>query len=163
MHRNRTAFTMMELLMAIALAVIIMALAIPVLGSIFEEDELQRTFKKFEEFVMKAQMKAVKEGRTYLIVWHDADAQHQGGLTLEPQVLTAEEVEMEPESFGFGDAEMVIERPYSLEKKPLAEWPFWKSGTCEPVRVSYQSKAGSWLAEFDPLTTRGTIVEMKDE
>ncbi len=150
----------MELLLAIALAVIIMALSIPILGSIFSDDALQESFNKFEAFVQKAQTKAVKERRTYLLIWHEPDAKHEGAITLEPEILTAEEAGTDAESFTFGDAELTLERPFTLEKKPLAEWPFWKSGTCEPVRVAYKSRAGTWLAEFDPLTTRGTIIDM---
>lgn len=157
MPRSRSAFTMMEMMLAVALAVVVMALAIPTIGSMFGEDPLQKSFKQIEEFVQKAQAKAVKERRTYLIVWHE------GAMTLEPQVLTAEDADVEPESFSFGDAEVTLERPFALEKKPLAEWPFWASGTCEPVRVAFKSDVGSWLAEFDPLTTRGTIVETKGE
>jgi hypothetical protein len=160
MPRFRTAFTIMELLLAIALAVIIMALAIPILGSMFGDDSLQDSFKKFEAFVMKAQTKAIKERRTILLVWHEADARHEAGLTIEPEILTAEDADVDPEGFGFGDAEVKLERPFALEKKPFAEWPFWKSGTCEPVRVEYSSEDGRWLAEFDPLTARGTILEM---
>lgn len=153
MLRSRTAFTMMEMMLAIALAVIVMALAIPTIGSMFAEDPLQKSFKQFEEFVRKAQSKAVKEHRTYLLVWE------KGAITLQPQVLTEEDAQAEPESFSLGNSELTLERPFSLEKKPAAEWPFWKSGTCEPVRVAYKGDGGSWLAEFDPLTTRGTIVE----
>lgn len=147
---------MMEMMLAVALAVIVMALAIPTIGSMFGEDPLQKTFNQIEAFAQKAQAKAVKERRTYLIVWHE------GMMTLEPQVLTADDENTEPESFSFGDAEVKLERPFALEKKPLAEWPFWKSGTCEPVRVAFKSSEGSWLAEFDPLTTRGSIVEMEN-
>lgn len=162
MIRFRTAFTLIEIMLAIALAVIIMSLAIPVLGSMLSENELEATYKRFDEFVQKARSKAVKERRTYLLIWHEADAKREGGITLEPEILTSEEAEAEPEGFAFGEAEVLLQRPFALEDKPATEWPFWKSGTCEPVRVAYKGKAGSWLAEFDPMTTRGTILEMKE-
>lgn len=154
---------MMELMLAIALAVIVMAIAIPTIGNIFAEDALQDTFKKFEAFVQKAQVKAVQERRTYLLIWHPANQKHEAGITLEPQILTNADVDVEPENFGFGDAEVTIDRPFALEKKPAAEWPFWRSGTCEPVRVSYKGDAGHWTAEFDPLTARGKILEMDNQ
>jgi prepilin-type N-terminal cleavage/methylation domain-containing protein len=165
MHRSRSAFTMMEMMLAIALAVIVMTIAIPTIGSIFEKDDLQATYEKFGEFVQKAQNKAVSGHRTMLIVWHERDPKRhmEAGLTLEPEILTSDEADAEPETFGFDGAEVRLERPYALEDKPLPVWPFWRSGTCEPVRVSFKGKAGHWIAEFDPLTTRGTIVEMSNE
>ena len=155
MHRLRVAFTFLELLLAIALAVLVMALSIPLLGSMFSGDDVEDSFHKFETFAQQAKAKAVKEHRTFLIVWHD-----EGGLTIEPEILSAEEAEGGAPSFSFGDAELTLERPAALEKKPLAEWPFWRSGACEPVRVIYKGKEGSWIAEFDALTARGTIIEM---
>lgn len=165
MRRSRSAFTMMEMMLAIALAVIVMTIAIPTIGTIFEKDELQATFDKFSEFVQKAQTKAVSEHRTILLVWHDHDAKRhmEAGLTIEPEILTAEEADTQPESFGFDGAEVQLQRLYALEDKPLSVWPFWHSGTCEPVRVAFKGKAGHWIAEFDPLTARGTLVEMNNE
>jgi hypothetical protein len=156
MHRSRVAFTILELLLAIALAVIIMALAIPTLGSIFGGRELEENYEKFDAFVRQAQTKAVKERRTIMIVWQEE------GLTIEPQVASADDAGADVPQFAFGDAKLLLNRPFALEKKPLAEWPFWRSGTCEPVRVSYEGKEGRWIAEFDPLTARGTIVEMQN-
>lgn len=165
MHRSRSAFTMMEMMLAIALAVIVMTIAIPTIGTIFEKDELQGTFDKFSEFVQKAQAKAITERRTILLVWHDRDPKRhmEAGLSMEPEILTAEEADAQPESFGFDGAEVRLDRPYALEDKPLSVWPFWRSGTCEPVRVMFTGKAGHWIAEFDPLTARGTIVEMSNQ
>jgi len=163
MIRTRTAFTLIEIMLAVALAVIILSLAIPVLGRMMGEKELERTYKKFDEFVQKARTKAVKERRTYLLIWHPRDERHEGGITLEPEILTSEEAEAEPEGFAFGDAEVLLQRTYALEEKPATEWPFWKSGTCEPVRVAYTSKAGNWVAEFDPMTTRPRLLEMNEK
>lgn len=151
----------MELLLAIALAVIILALAIPFLGNLMSDDSLDQSFQKFEQFVLKAQAKAVTERRTILMIWHEKkDANHEAGVTIQPQVLTAEDADIDPEGFGFGDSEVRLERPWALEEKPFAEWPFWKSGACEPVRVVYEGPPGRWVAEFDPLTARGKIIEM---
>lgn len=160
MIRTRTAFTLIEIMLAVAIAVIILSLAIPVFGRMMGENELERTYKMFDEFVQKARTKAVKERRTYLLIWHQRDERHDGGITLEPEILTSEEAESEPEGFSFGEAEVLLKRLHALEEKPATEWPFWKSGTCEPVQVAYTSKAGNWVAEYDPMTTRAKLLEM---
>ncbi|MEQ1862736.1 MAG: hypothetical protein ABMA13_22680 [Chthoniobacteraceae bacterium] len=157
MQRSRAAFTFMELLLAIALAVVVMTLSIPILGSIFGGRELEETFTKFEDFARQAQAKAMKEHRTFLVVWNE-----EGGLTIEPEIFSADDSEAELPNLPYGGAELKLERPFSLEDKPVAEWPFWRSGACEPVRVSYKGREGRWIAEFDALSARGTIIEMEN-
>jgi type II secretory pathway pseudopilin PulG len=156
MQRHRAAFTMLELLLAIALAVIILALAIPTLANVLGGQQLEGTFTKFEDFVRQAQTKAMKEKRTILIIWN------KEGLTLEPEIPSADDAGVDPPKFAFGEAKLLLDRPFALEKKPSAEWPFWRSGTCEPVRITYEGNAGRWVADFDPLTGRGSIVEMQE-
>jgi hypothetical protein len=138
-------------------------LSIPILESVFSGSGLEQNFHKFDEFVLKAQASAIKEGRTYLLVWHD-DVHHDGGggLTLEAESPSAEEADAQPPEFSFGNAKVTITRPFSLVDKPPAVWPFWRSGTCEAVRITYEGADGRWIADYDPLTARGTIVEMHD-
>jgi type II secretory pathway pseudopilin PulG len=155
-HRASNAFTMLELLLALALAVIVLGLAIPTLSNVFGGQPLEEQYGKFEAFVRQAQTRAVKEKRTILILWQ------KEGLTIEPEVLSAEDADVEPPQFAYGDANLILERPFALEKKPPTEWPFWRSGTCEPVRVTYEGEDGRWIAEFDGLTGRGTVVEMEN-
>src|SRR5437588_289644 len=44
-----------------------------------------------------------------------------------------------------------------LAEKYPAEWIFWPSGTCEPAIVRFQGPAGSWTANYSPLTARPEI------
>lgn len=155
MPRQRSAFTLMEVMLAIGLAVVILALAIPVLGNVIGGDPIKDSYQKFSDFVRKAQVKAVTEKRTIVLVWN------KEGITMEPEVPRADDADDGPQ-FAFGDAKVSLDRPFALEKKPYAEWPFWRSGTCEPVRVIYESEVGKWVAEFDPLTAQGTVIEMHD-
>jgi len=144
-------------MLAIGLAVIILALAIPVLGSVFGSDPVKESYQKFSDLVRQAQVKAVTEKRTILLVWN------KEGITMEPEIPRAEDEGAEGAQFAFGDAKVALDRPFALEKKPYAEWPFWRSGTCEPVRVIYENEGvGRWVAEFDPLTAQGTVIEMHD-
>jgi hypothetical protein len=47
--------------------------------------------------------------------------------------------------------------PVALAEKYPAEWIFWPSGTCEPAIVRFQGPAGSWTANYSPLTGRPEI------
>lgn len=157
MTRPRAAFTMLELLLAIALAVIILSLAIPTLGSAFANNALEDQYRKFEDFARKAQVKAMKEQRTIVLIWD------KKGISMQPDVPNSEDSEDSCPRFEFGDAKLVVERPFALEKKPNGEWPFWRSGACEAVRIAYEGNEGYWVAEFDPMTARGTLIDMREK
>ena len=60
--------------------------------------------------------------------------------------------------------EITLERPAALEKKPSGEWPIWRSGACEPVRITYKRDGlGFWVAEYDPLTARSRLITLEQE
>ena len=68
----------------------------------------------------------------------------------------------EPASYAFPDGgSITIDRPAALDDKAPVEWAFWRSGACEPVRVHYESHAGSWIADYEPLTGRGKVFAMQ--
>jgi hypothetical protein len=70
--------------------------------------------------------------------------------------------EAAPERYEFpAEAKITLERPAALVKKPVWEWPFWRSGSCEPVIVNYESPAGTWSIEYNGLTSRGRILAME--
>jgi type II secretory pathway pseudopilin PulG len=157
MKRLRAAFTLLELLLACALVAIVLALVIPSFGSLFTSSDAEVTFERFRDFVRSAQDRAMSERRDFILVWE------KEGILIEPRVPTADDAEAEVDMFAFGEgATMVLDRPVALEKKPPAAWPIWRSGVCEPVRITYSNKrGGAWTAEFDALTTRPRLIEMK--
>ena len=69
MKRRRAAFTLFEIMLAIAIAVLLLALAIPSLSGIFADEDLRKSFDDFNRFVQQAQAQAIKEKRTVLLVW----------------------------------------------------------------------------------------------
>jgi hypothetical protein len=155
MNRSRAAFTLLEIMMAITIAIIILAVAVPFLGDLFGQKSLEDSFTEFDAFTRKAHDRAIAESRAFVLIWH------KEGITLEPETPSADDLDAEIESFAFGDAKIQIERPVALVDKPVAEWPFWKSGSCEPVRIYYESDAGTWTAEYESLTARGRLLSMK--
>ena len=153
--RRARGFTLIEICLAVAIGLLVVTLMVPSVAGLFAEQKLNSSFEEFDRFVRGAQMRSVAERRDYLMVFEE-DA-----ILLEPiEEIDEEDVALGPEQFPLPeDGDIVLERPLALQKDPPMEWPFWKSGTCEAVIVSYRGPAGSWRARFDPLTARATILE----
>lgn len=153
MRRSSDAFTLLEIMLAIGIAVMILVIAIPNMSGLFAEDTLRKSFDDFDAIARKAQELAIKEKRTMLLVWM------KDGIVVAPQVPRAEDNLDEAPALAFSDnVSVTLERPAALLKEPPPEWPFWPSGACEPVRIRYSGEPGKWEAEYEPLTARGTLV-----
>lgn len=171
---RRHGFTLLEILIAIAIGLLLLLVAVPSVSGMFREQKLRETFQKFDEFVRAAQTRAVTERRTFVMIWDEA------GIELVPldptapdpatpaagsetaETTPAGEEAATPEYFAFTEGgSWALQRPAALVKKPIWEWPFWRSGLCEPAIVHYESEGGSWSAEYSGLTTRGRIIAME--
>lgn len=152
--RRRAAFTLFEVLLAIAIGLIMVAIFVPSIKGVFEEQALTKTFEEFDNFVRDAQRKSIAERRTYVLVFEE-DA-----IVLEPEEPTEDESAESMMRLPYAEgAEITLARPAALEKEAPMEWYFWRSGTCEPAVVSYQSELGHWLVKYDALTARSTLLE----
>jgi type II secretory pathway pseudopilin PulG len=150
---RRAGFTLIEICLALLIGMCLMALAVPSISGMLREQRLRRSFEAFDRFVRTAQLKSITEQRAYVMVWTD------DGIELVP-VERIETDAAEPERFAFAqDQVFTIERSAALTKKPVAEWIFWKSGTCEPAIISFSGPAGKWVVSYNPLTARGVFVE----
>jgi type II secretory pathway pseudopilin PulG len=157
MKHSRAAFTLIEIVLAIAIALIVFAVAIPAISGVFGDDPLEKSYRDFELFVRQAQSRALTEHRDFLLIWQ------KDGITMEPRVPTAEDGEAEISMYPAEKAHITLERPAALEKKPPGEWPIWRSGACEPVRITYESDLGFWIAEFDALTARSRLIRLEQK
>ena len=155
MKRSRAGFTLIEIILAITIAVVVLSLAVPALTDAMGGKGLDGTFNDFDNFVRKARQRAVTERRDFVLVWE------KDGISLQPMVPNAQDEEGEIEMYAYGDAAIAIERPYALSPKPPAEWPIWRSGTSEPVRIHYEGPLGKWTAEYDSLSGRGNLVNLE--
>ena len=162
MKRSRAGFTLLELMIAIAIAIIILSIAIPSLTGLSAERRLRESFDKLDRFTFKAQQKAVSEQRSWVLVWA------QDRVLLQPDEPTPEEMEAGAasvqEELVFGEGETyTIERPYALMPKESVpgDWSFWRSGTCEAVIIHYQGPDGWWSAKYHPLTGHGEITDQE--
>jgi type II secretory pathway pseudopilin PulG len=159
---DNRAFTLIELMLAIAIAIVIFAVAMPSMRGLSAERRLQETFERFDEFTRGAQLKAISQQRSWTLVWKS------GAINRQPDDPTPEERraggEGLGEDFAFGEDESyTIERPASLlpAKDTAPEWTFWRSGTCEPVVVGYSGPAGTWTARYNPLTGHGEMTDRR--
>ena len=157
----KRAFTLIELMLAVAFALAVMVLAVPAMRGLSGEKRLQEKFDKFDELTRKAQLRAVSQQQPWTLAWD------RRTISLQPDESTPEELlnggRDLRESFAFDDNETYsMKRTTSLllEKDTPAEWTFWRSGTCEPVIVAYTGPDGTWTAEYNPLTGRGKITDM---
>lgn len=140
--------------MAVAIGLLIMSLAVPSVRGVLQEQALKESFDKFDELARKAQARAVSEQRPYVLIWE------KEGIVLEPYAPTEEDMNKQPARLSFAGGETIeIERPAALEKKPTAEWVFWRSGICEPAIIHYDGPAHSWKVEYNPLSGRGTFID----
>ncbi len=153
---RRHGFTLLELCLAVMIGMLLMSIAVPSVTGMLREQRLRESFDAFDDFVRGAQSKAIKERRMVVMVWD------KEGISLDSPDLTEEEAKSKTERFSFAeDATWNLERPAALVKNPVWEWPFWRSGACEPVVVNFESPAGTWSAEYNGLTGHGKVVAME--
>ena len=157
---SRRGFTLIEMMLAIAIAIAVTMLAIPNMRGMAAEKRLHETFEKFDALARKAQLNAVRGQRSWTIAWQPERI----------ALVRDEPTPEERETGGDGDQEELPvskDESYTLErhasllapKDTPAAWVFWRSGTCEPVIVSYSGPDGTWSAQYDPLTGHGEITD----
>jgi type II secretory pathway pseudopilin PulG len=149
MQRNRQAFTLIEIAIAVFILLMLLLLAVPSLNGVMADRRLRRSLDAMNNLVRTAQERSVNDRRPYLIQW-DKDQ----------LVLRVEAVEKgeDPSPIAIlplqrGDA-FLLKLPAALTEDPPAEWIFWPSGTCEPAIVSYKGVDGTWTANYSSLTAR---------
>jgi prepilin-type N-terminal cleavage/methylation domain-containing protein len=160
-HSHR-AFTLIELMLAVAIALVIFGVAIPSMMGLSAEKRLRATFERFDELARSAQLRAISQQRSWTLVWQP------GVITLQPDEPSSEERlgggDGLVESLSYGENESyTIERPASLlpARDTPPEWTFWRSGTCEPVIVGYSGPDGDWTAQYNPLTGHGELIDQR--
>jgi type II secretory pathway pseudopilin PulG len=150
-QRHR-AFTFLEIVLAIFILMLLLSLAVPSLHGVVADKRLRTTLDNFNDLVRQAQERSVTEQRAYLIVWGDKK------VTLRPELLGKnDEQQATAECKLNGDDVLALSLPAALMKKPLGEWIFWPSGTCEPATVKFRGAAGTWTAYYAALTCRAQL------
>ena len=152
---RRAGFTLLEICIALFIAMLVITMAVPSVLAMLAEDRLKASFDAFDGWVRKAREKSLTERRDCVLVWAE------DGIALVPaEARDTDAPDTEPERFVFAKGEKItIERPSALMKEPPGEWIFWRSGLCEEAVVSFKGEAGSWRVHYDPLTVRATFTD----
>ena len=151
MQRAR-GFTLIEIALAIFILLLILMLAVPSFSGVIANRRLKQSLDEFNNLVRQAQTRSVTERRPYLIVWS------KNNVAVRPEAFAEdEEAKAKAEFHPSRGSTLRLSLPVALAEKYPAEWIFWPSGTCEPATVRYQGLAGSWSANYSPLTGRPEI------
>jgi len=145
-HRAR-GFTLIEIALSIFILLLLLVLAVPSFTGVIANRRLKQSLDEFNNLVRQAQTRSVTERRPYLIVWG------KNNVEVRPEEFAKDEEAKAKTEFRLNRGSTLrLTLPVALAKKYPAEWIFWPAGTCEPATVRYQGPAGSWTANYSPLT-----------
>jgi type II secretory pathway pseudopilin PulG len=148
------AFTLIEIALSIFILMLLLLLAVPSLSGVVANRRLKQSLDSFNQLVRQAQERSVTERRAYLIVWG------KSSVVLKPEIFTKDEEEKATSVLRLPKGSWIkISLPAALIGKPPAEWIFWPSGTCEPARVQFRGPAGTWTADYSPLTAQPELTQ----
>ena len=148
----RRAFTLIEIIIAVAILTVVLLMAVPSLSGVLADRRLRASLDGFNNLVRAAQERSVSEHRAYLIVWGDKD------VIVQPEVFGKGEEKKALATFALEHGMVLtLTLPAALSAKPAGEWIFWPTGTCEPAIVRFVGRAGTWTASYSPLTGHGEL------
>ena len=152
MRRNRQAFTLIEIAIAVFIMLLMLSLAVPSLRGVMADRRLRRSLDELNNLVRTAQERSVMDRRVYLISWE------KDHIILQPEARKKGEDSAPVATMNLrrGDA-IELQLPAALADSPPAEWAFWPSGTCEPAVVTFKGVDGSWTATYSALTARPAL------
>ena len=152
MRRNRQAFTLIEIAIAVFIMLLMLMIAVPSMRGVAADRRLRRSLDDLNNLVRTAQERSVADRRVYLIAWE------KDHLILRPEARARGEDSAPTAKLLLrrGDA-LELQLPAALTENPPAEWAFWPTGTCEPAVVTYKGNDGSWIATYSPLTARAEL------
>ena len=152
MWRKR-GFTLVEVIIAVFILLLLLTLAVPSLNGVLADKRLHRSLDRFNELVRQAHERSLAEHRAYLIVWNDTF------ISLQPAAFLKTEEHQPIDTIPITRHDRwSLELPAALMKKVPAEWVFWESGVCEPARIKFTNKDGSWTAEYSALSGLGELI-----
>lgn len=149
MFRSRSGFTLLEIMLAITIGVLIMALAVPSVSGLMEEQRARRSFDAFEGLVRQARQRAMQTRLPSRLLLE------KGQIVLQSDAVSADKSVEPAVSFPIGEEEQYsFQFPAALDPAPTAVWTFWPTGGCEPAVISYLGPEAKWTATYNALTTQ---------
>lgn len=149
---RRVAFTLLEVCLAVFIAMLILTLAVPSIQGVVNDAKMRKRFDEIDALARDAQSRSVTERRAFVLAWDKA------GIALRPQEPRTKEEAGGISRVDFSEKETVtLGLPAALVKKPAAVWTFWPTGTCEPATLTGEGGEGRWTADYNPLTARAVF------
>ena len=150
--RRYRAFTLIEIVIAVAILTVVLLMAVPSLSGVVADRKLRASLDSFNNLVRQAQERSMAEHRSYLIVWGDHE------VMVQPEAFAKDEEKKAVATFALERGTVLtLTLPAALSSKPAGEWIFWPTGTCEPATVRFAGRAGTWTANYSPLTGHGEL------
>jgi len=150
--KNMAAFTLLEVCIAILIAVLIIGAAIPSIQGALSQNREKTSFDGFDRLAQEAHSRSVSEQKVYCLVWQ------KDGVILRPEEASASEADGVDRWDLPKNGKLVLELPAALKPKPVdAIWTFWPSGVCEPASVFYADKNVGWQAVYNPFTSQANV------
>jgi len=150
--RRSPAFTLVEIVIAVAIMATLLLLAVPSLEGVLADRKLRASLDGFNNLVRQAQELSVSEHRAYLVVWTDK------GAFVRPEAFRRDDDRQPVATFDLEHGSVLtLSFPAALSSKQPGEWIFWSTGTCEPAVVYYSGRAGTWTASYSALTTHAEL------
>jgi len=146
------AFTLIEIIIAVAILTVVLMMAVPSLSGVIADRQLRASLDQFNNLVHQAQERSVTEHRAYLIVWGNND------VIVQPEAFAKDEEKKAVARFALDRGTVLtLTLPAALTSKPAGEWIFWSTGTCEPATIHFEGRAGTWTANYSPLTGQAEL------
>lgn len=162
MKRSRSAFTLMEMLVALAIIAIIIAGSMIAVGALNDERKLRAPLNELRIMAKKSWARSMEEQRAWQIkllpdrlvlepkqpihaddlkLFQDVDKELNRGSG---QDVIKIDPEIRMEVRHWGEADWHVPRPDA--------WVFEHSGLCEPINIRFISDYATIQVSFDPLT-----------
>lgn len=152
----REGFTILEVCLALSIALLVIAAAVPGLTGAWGGLKAGRRFDAFDSMVREAHRRSVAEGRTYVIVWGK-----EGVVRLRPEQPSHHDEAKGVREFKMENGgRLALKLPAALMPKgvaPEAVWTFWTDGFCEPAQVQCRASGEAWTAFYDPFTSEAEV------
>ena len=153
---SQSGFTLLEISLAIMIAVVILAVAIPSLIGVLGKSKAESSFAAFDQMAQEARQRAHDEARNYIIVW----GRDRWVLMRPEEPANRAEAEGLRQWRIAKDESLELHLPAALTDKgatPEAIWTVWTDGVCEPAEVRYKGAAGQWSAVYNPFTAQAEV------
>ena len=162
----KRAFTLVELMVVVAVLGVIIGISIPSVRSIFEKAPLEQAISDVEDMCRQARSDAIINKRTMELVLNDTEE----SLVLRSAARTV--MGVDPDTGGEANlveqgevldsveltADLQIIEPMDEEFVGQLELRFYPNGTAEPVDLRVTDGNEAYILSLDPVTGQTTVV-----